>query len=125
MYVLKERQPALFETKVYINDYLLLINLSRQLAEDIKSFRKKLSYIIGPYDADNSIPHISLLRLTCIAEQEDPLIHQLRSFALNQQKLSLRFHRFSPLDSTRTLFIDMPNKEPLMSFQQQLFLYLN
>lgn len=124
MYVLKESQPTLFNSKVYIYDYFILISPPQQINHDVKNFKRELAHRIGPYGATNSLAHISLLRFLCSTEQEDKLIRQLESWGSHQSKIQIQLDRFNHFDYSRTLFIDIANKEPLLHLQRQLWWHL-
>ena len=124
MYVLKESQPTLFNSKVYIYDYFILISPPQQINHDVKNFKHELTSHIGPYNAAKSHAHISLLRFHCIAEQEDNLIRQLESWGRHQSKIQIQLDHFNHFDYSRTLFIDIANKEPLLKLQDQLWWHL-
>jgi len=124
MYVLKELQPTLFNSKVYIYDYFVVISPSRQIHNDVKNFKRELAHRIGLYSTTNSLAHISLLRFHCIAEQEDNLIRQLEFWGRHQSKIQIQLDRFNHFDYSRTLFIDIANKEPLLHLQRQLWWHL-
>lgn len=124
MYVLKESQPTLFEEKVYLSKYSILINLPKRIEDEVRTFKKKLSHLIGPYDAVHSLAHISILQFICVAEQEDKLIRELASFGLNEKRIRVHLRNFNRFDNSRTLFIDLENKEGLIKLYQNLCLHL-
>ena len=124
MYVLKELQPTLFGTRTYVNDYFLLVNFPKQIADDITGYKRELSQQIGFYDADNSIPHISLLRFHCVADFEDKLLRELRSFVGAYGKIPLILKDFNHFDSSRTLYLDISDKGDLIELQAMLRLSL-
>src|SRR6476646_9615134 len=107
MYVLKESQPTLFKSKVYIYDYFVVISPPKQINNDVKNFKHQLVHRIGPYDAVHSHAHISLVRFHCIAEQEDRLIRQLESWGRHQNKIQIHLDHFNHFDYSRTLYIDI------------------
>lgn len=124
MYVLKELQPTLFGTKTYVNDYFLLVNFPKQIADDVTGYKRELYHEVGFYDADNSIPHISLLRFKCVSDFEDKLLRELRSFVGAYGKIPLILKDFNHFDSSRTLYLDISDKDRLLEFHSMLRLSL-
>jgi len=124
MYVLKELQPTLFNSNVYVNDYFLLIRPPKQVNEDVKKFKQELAPRMGSLDATHSPAYISLLRFTCIAEQEYNLLRQLELWGHQQSRIQIRLSQFNHFDYSRTLLIDIANKESVLQLHHQLWWHL-
>ncbi len=124
MLTISDSSPAIVKGEIPFNDYFILLTPTGTTLQEIQNFKSKLSLLIGNYPGKYSAPHITLFRFWCLNENEEKLLSVLYDFSKSKSAFTVYIEGFHCFESSRTLYADIQNKEPIEQLYTDLVTHI-